>query len=172
MARTRNRPLVRHAISPLHATGYAVVTGIAGPALLWTMTNPTTALLGAALCLHADAAPTPDAHVRLGGDAGLSWASRLFQQAVGRLVASSWPLVAALEPADEPVGVGHLSEWARETKAAFLRDLEAGNASDWTVVMGNEAGDLDSVRCSPSVSEATDAESASSSHRPCSGPST
>ncbi|CDO74357.1 hypothetical protein BN946_scf184355.g5 [Trametes cinnabarina] len=48
MARTRNRPLVRRAISPLHATGFAVATGLAGPALLWTCVNPTTALLGAA----------------------------------------------------------------------------------------------------------------------------
>ncbi|KAI0648870.1 protoheme IX farnesyltransferase [Trametes meyenii] len=56
MARTRNRPLVRRAISPLHATGFAVATGIAGPALLWTMVNPTTALLGAAnIALYAGA---------------------------------------------------------------------------------------------------------------------
>ena len=56
MARTRNRPLVRRAISPLHATAFAVTTGIAGPALLWTMVNPTTALLGAAnIILYAGA---------------------------------------------------------------------------------------------------------------------
>ncbi|KAJ6469515.1 UbiA prenyltransferase family-domain-containing protein [Mycena sanguinolenta] len=47
MARTRMRPLVRRAITPLHATGFAVVTGISGPLILWTMVNPTTALLGA-----------------------------------------------------------------------------------------------------------------------------
>lgn len=46
MARTRNRPLVRRAISPLHATCFAVATGIAGPALLLTCVNSTTALLG------------------------------------------------------------------------------------------------------------------------------
>ncbi|KAF8348999.1 protoheme IX farnesyltransferase [Amanita rubescens] len=45
MARTRSRPLVRRAISSLHATGFAAVTGIVGPALLWTV-NPTTAILG------------------------------------------------------------------------------------------------------------------------------
>ena len=56
MARTRNRPLVRHAISPLHATGFAVVTGLAGPAVLWTLVNPTTAMLGAAnIALYAGA---------------------------------------------------------------------------------------------------------------------
>ncbi|OJT09533.1 Protoheme IX farnesyltransferase, mitochondrial [Trametes pubescens] len=56
MARTRNRPIVRRAISPLHATGFAVATGVAGPALLWTMVNPTTALLGVAnIALYAGA---------------------------------------------------------------------------------------------------------------------
>ncbi|PPQ68066.1 hypothetical protein CVT26_007350 [Gymnopilus dilepis] len=48
MARTRMRPFVRRAITPLHGAGFALVTGIAGPALLWTMTNATTACLGLA----------------------------------------------------------------------------------------------------------------------------
>lgn len=47
MARTRMRPLVRRAITPLHATGFGLITGIAGPAVLWTMVNPLTAVLGA-----------------------------------------------------------------------------------------------------------------------------
>ncbi|CCM04701.1 uncharacterized protein FIBRA_06887 [Fibroporia radiculosa] len=46
MSRTRMRPLVRRAISPLHAAGFAAVTGITGPVILWTMANPTTACLG------------------------------------------------------------------------------------------------------------------------------
>ena len=54
MARTRGRPLVRRAISPAHAAVFAATTGLAGPALLWTMCNPTTALLGAAnIALYA-----------------------------------------------------------------------------------------------------------------------
>lgn len=54
MARTRARPLVRRALSPAHAAAFAAVTGLAGPALLWTMCNPTTALLGAAnIALYA-----------------------------------------------------------------------------------------------------------------------
>jgi len=54
MARTRMRPLVRRAITPLHATGFAALTGIAGPTILWTMVNPTTAILGAAnIALYA-----------------------------------------------------------------------------------------------------------------------
>ncbi|KAJ7154715.1 UbiA prenyltransferase family-domain-containing protein [Mycena filopes] len=48
MARTRMRPLVRRAITPLHAVGFAAVTGISGPLILLTMVNPTTAFLGAA----------------------------------------------------------------------------------------------------------------------------
>jgi len=54
MARTRGRPLVRRAVSPAHAVAFAATTGLAGPALLWTMCNPTTALLGAAnIALYA-----------------------------------------------------------------------------------------------------------------------
>lgn len=54
MVRTRQRPLVRRAISPLHATCFAIATGISGPVLLWTMTNPLTAAIGAAnICLYA-----------------------------------------------------------------------------------------------------------------------
>lgn len=56
MARTRMRPLVRRAITPLHATGFAVATGIAGPVVLWTMVNPATAFLGLAnIALYAGA---------------------------------------------------------------------------------------------------------------------
>lgn len=46
MARTRMRPFVRRALSPLHGLGFAITTGVAGPALLWAMTNTTTACLG------------------------------------------------------------------------------------------------------------------------------
>ncbi|KAJ7484499.1 protoheme IX farnesyltransferase [Mycena latifolia] len=54
MVRTRMRPLVRRAITPLHAAGFAVATGISGPLILWTMVNPTTALLGASnIALYA-----------------------------------------------------------------------------------------------------------------------
>ena len=54
MARTRGRPLVRRAVSPAHAAAFATATGLAGPALLMVMCNPTTALLGAAnIALYA-----------------------------------------------------------------------------------------------------------------------
>ena len=54
MKRTRTRPLVRRAITPTHAAGFAVVTGVAGPLLLWTVVGPTTACLGAAnIALYA-----------------------------------------------------------------------------------------------------------------------
>jgi protoheme IX farnesyltransferase len=56
MARTRNRPLCRRAISPTHASVFAIAAGVAGPALLWVMVNPTTALLGAGnIALYAGA---------------------------------------------------------------------------------------------------------------------
>lgn len=42
-----------------------------------------------------------------------------------------------------PSGVGHFSEWSAQTKASFLKDVSAGNAANWTIVMGNEGGDLD-----------------------------
>ena len=48
MARTRMRPLVRGAISPAHAVGFAVATGLSGPAILLAFVNPVSALLGTA----------------------------------------------------------------------------------------------------------------------------
>lgn len=56
MARTRGRPIVRHLISPAHAAGFALITGVAGPSILWAYVNSTTALLGAAnIVLYAGA---------------------------------------------------------------------------------------------------------------------
>jgi protoheme IX farnesyltransferase len=48
MSRTRNRPLVRHAIGPLHAFSFAALTGVGGVSLLAALVNPFTAGLGAA----------------------------------------------------------------------------------------------------------------------------
>lgn len=42
-------------------------------------------------------------------------------------------------------GVGHFSEWSRETKRQFLIDWQAGREAEWTIVQGNEAGDMDSM---------------------------
>ncbi|KZT29921.1 UbiA-domain-containing protein [Neolentinus lepideus HHB14362 ss-1] len=68
MSRTRNRPLVRRAISPLHAGGFALATGLGGPAILWTMVNPTTAILGAAnIFLYAGAIPPVMGWTAVGG---------------------------------------------------------------------------------------------------------
>src|SRR3984957_895502 len=54
MSRTRIRPLVQKSITPLHAAGFALATGAGGTALLWTVVNPTTAVLGAAnIALYA-----------------------------------------------------------------------------------------------------------------------
>ncbi|KAI8989154.1 DHH phosphoesterase [Trametes punicea] len=38
-----------------------------------------------------------------------------------------------------------LSSFLRESKAAYLADVKEGRGREWTVVMGNEAGDLDSI---------------------------
>ncbi|KAG0344903.1 Protoheme IX farnesyltransferase, mitochondrial [Podila humilis] len=54
MSRTRNRILVRKAVSPLHAWSFATLTGLGGTALLYAAVNPLTAALGAAnLVLYA-----------------------------------------------------------------------------------------------------------------------
>lgn len=42
-------------------------------------------------------------------------------------------------------GVGHFSEWSRNTKKEFLIDWQAGHSADWILVQGNEGGDLDSM---------------------------
>ncbi|KAM9837273.1 protoheme IX farnesyltransferase, mitochondrial [Aulostomus maculatus] len=47
MNRTKNRPLVRGQISPLHAVSFAVACGIPGVALLSLAVNPLTGFLGA-----------------------------------------------------------------------------------------------------------------------------
>lgn len=47
MNRTKNRPLVRGQISPLHAVSFALACGISGVALLTLAVNPITGLLGA-----------------------------------------------------------------------------------------------------------------------------
>ncbi|KAG0379117.1 Protoheme IX farnesyltransferase, mitochondrial [Mortierella sp. AD032] len=54
MSRTRNRVLVRKAVSPLHAWSFATATGLGGVGILAAAVNPLTAALGAAnLVLYA-----------------------------------------------------------------------------------------------------------------------
>ncbi|KIO24400.1 hypothetical protein M407DRAFT_244473 [Tulasnella calospora MUT 4182] len=45
-----------------------------------------------------------------------------------------------------------LKEFLKQTKQQFLQDLDAKNADKWTVVMGNEAGDLDTIASSVAYS--------------------
>ncbi|RVE59810.1 hypothetical protein OJAV_G00192640 [Oryzias javanicus] len=47
MNRTKNRPLVRGQISPLHAVSFALACGVSGVALLTLAVNPLTGFLGA-----------------------------------------------------------------------------------------------------------------------------
>lgn len=46
MTRTRNRPLARHALSPVHAFSVGLGTGITGVAMLAYFVNPVVAVLG------------------------------------------------------------------------------------------------------------------------------
>ncbi|GAA5873481.1 hypothetical protein JCM3774_002428 [Rhodotorula dairenensis] len=46
---------------------------------------------------------------------------------------------------DGSTGTGHLSQWSRQNKDEFLEALRNNDADDWIIVMGNEAGDLDSL---------------------------
>ncbi|KAJ2721048.1 Protoheme IX farnesyltransferase, mitochondrial [Coemansia sp. Benny D115] len=48
MSRTRNRPLARQALTPLHALAFGVSAGIGGVVSLWVFVNPLTATLGLA----------------------------------------------------------------------------------------------------------------------------
>ncbi|SGY25632.1 BQ5605_C018g08650 [Microbotryum silenes-dioicae] len=50
-------------------------------------------------------------------------------------------------PGKNESGHGHFSKWSRKTKKQFLYDLSyaPAKAQDWVIVMGNEAGDLDSM---------------------------
>ncbi|XP_036408089.1 protoheme IX farnesyltransferase, mitochondrial-like [Megalops cyprinoides] len=47
MNRTKNRPLVRGRISPLHAVSFAALCGVTGVSLLTLLVNPLTGFLGA-----------------------------------------------------------------------------------------------------------------------------
>jgi protoheme IX farnesyltransferase len=59
MSRTRNRVLVRHAISPFHAFSVGLGSGVAGVSILANFVNPTAAILGAANIVLYTAFYTP-----------------------------------------------------------------------------------------------------------------
>ncbi|GAA6019243.1 hypothetical protein JCM10207_005051 [Rhodosporidiobolus poonsookiae] len=46
---------------------------------------------------------------------------------------------------DGKTGTGRLSQWSRSNKEEFIAALRKNQAKEWIVVMGNEAGDLDSL---------------------------
>ena len=46
MARTRNRVLVKHSLSPFHAFSVGVGAGLAGVYTLYAFVNPITSILG------------------------------------------------------------------------------------------------------------------------------
>lgn len=61
-------------------------------------------------------------------------------------------------------GVGHFSEWSRATKREFLLDWQAGKEAEWTIVQGNEAGDLDSMTAALTWAYHLDHATANTSH--------
>lgn len=68
--------------------------------------------------------------------------------AVGSAIAQDQTVLkpTAVKPANTiETGVGHFSEWSRATKRQFLVDWQAGRSSEWTIVQGNEGGDMDSM---------------------------
>jgi exopolyphosphatase len=67
---------------------------------------------------------------------------------VSAMPQNSLPKQAVLDATKQPaktLGVGHFSEWSRATKKQFLIDWQSGKASEWTIVEGNEGGDMDSM---------------------------
>ncbi|KAH8168946.1 DHHA2 domain-containing protein [Sarocladium implicatum] len=63
----------------------------------------------------------------------------LYQHVMGK------PSVTDTANRPRETGVGHFSEWSRETKRLFFLDWQAGRSNEWTIVQGNEGGDLDSM---------------------------
>ncbi|KND04821.1 protoheme IX farnesyltransferase [Spizellomyces punctatus DAOM BR117] len=101
MSRTRNRALVRHAISPLHAFSAGIAGGAAGVAILAHFVNPLTAALGASniilyTCVYTPLKRTSIANTWAGAIVGaippmMGWAA-----CTGSLDAGAWLLAAVL----------------------------------------------------------------------------
>ncbi|RKO85771.1 UbiA prenyltransferase family, partial [Blyttiomyces helicus] len=101
MSRTRNRVLVRHAMSPLHAFGAGAGAGIAGVGILATCVNPLVAALGAAnvvlyTCVYTPLKRTSIANTWAGAVVGaippmMGWAA-----CTGGLEPGAWLLAAVL----------------------------------------------------------------------------
>ena len=65
------------------------------------------------------------------------------------LAAAALPTVQialnTVDPIAESSKAPSFPRWAQESEDAFIKALEAGNADDWVVTMGNQAGDMDSM---------------------------
>lgn len=68
-----------------------------------------------------------------------SAATALAVEVSGAVFSQSQAVVA---PSHFEEGVGHFSEWSRNTKKEFLIDWQNSKESEWIVVLGNEGGDL------------------------------
>ncbi|GAA5977572.1 hypothetical protein JCM10908_005025 [Rhodotorula pacifica] len=111
----------------------------------WLALCTATVALG---CAGISAAPTERALVNFGDrnvqsvfDADYSQ----FRPGTATDDADAQPKIALEDDEEGHTGTGHLSQWSRQNKEDFLDDLRNNNADDWIIVMGNEAGDLDSL---------------------------
>ncbi|KAK4699944.1 protein NUD1, partial [Phenoliferia sp. Uapishka_3] len=122
---------------------------IVARALFAKLLGPSLPLFQSPGALGAAFPPTPFVSMRLPAaailllPAGLALAlpQQSPAQRVFDAVDSASSLDATISNWDgDGAGVGHFSEWSRESKVAFLADLAANRAKDWVVVMGNEGG--------------------------------
>ncbi|KAI9103007.1 UbiA prenyltransferase family-domain-containing protein [Phlyctochytrium arcticum] len=95
MSRTRNRALVRHAISPLHAFSVGIGSGLSGVAMLAYFVNPITAALGAAniilyTCVYTPMKRTSIANTWVGALVGAIPPMMGWVACTGTLDAGAW----------------------------------------------------------------------------------
>jgi exopolyphosphatase len=65
----------------------------------------------------------------------LCWSLLAFTEALQHHQPGKQIVVDAMKPPKHDVGVGHFSEWSRDTKKQFLIDWQAGKESEWIFVM-------------------------------------
>ncbi|CAG8476355.1 8417_t:CDS:2 [Diversispora eburnea] len=99
MSRTRNRVLVRNALSPFHAFTFGTITGIVGVGILSTMVNQLTAILGASniflyTCIYTQMKRMTIANTWVGSMVGaippiMGWAACTNNLEIGSLILGS-----------------------------------------------------------------------------------
>ncbi|KAJ3116090.1 Protoheme IX farnesyltransferase, mitochondrial [Phlyctochytrium bullatum] len=100
MSRTRNRPLVRHALNPLRAFSLGIFSGVAGISVL-SFVNPTVAVLGGAniilyTCFYTPLKRMSIANTWVGAAVGAIPPIMGWVACTGSLDAGAWVLAAIL----------------------------------------------------------------------------